>query len=76
MKMPLKFCGTKREPRALCVPGKFCVTELSPSFLSFFIYLCVWVFWPAVLSVDHVCAVPIEAGRRCWILLDWSYRWL
>ena len=46
------------------------------SFLDLFICTqCVWVFWPAYMSV-HMCVVPREFRRGYHILWNWSYRWL
>lgn len=28
------------------------------------------------VCVHHVCQVPMEAGRSCQMLYNWSYRWL
>jgi hypothetical protein len=28
------------------------------------------------VSVYYVCAVPLEVRRGCWVLWNWSYRWL
>lgn len=42
------------------------------SFILFFVYVCL----STCRSVPCTCLVPMEAGRRHWIFLSWSYIWL
>lgn len=43
------------------------------SFLRVTVILCLWVAVCMHACATHVCLVPTEARRGCWILWSWSY---
>lgn len=67
------------------------VETVSCQFFSNFLYLCValsvprkYAFFKIVFCMHtvvlsacmSVCAVPMEDKKGCWVLWNWSYRWL
>lgn len=50
--------------------------QLSIASLLFWYFSVYGCFAWKYLCVPHACLVPLEARRWCWILWNWSYRWL
>lgn len=64
-----KYVGTKNISHfeELQIKVLFC--------FSYFIFLYGGVL-PVCTSVYHMCVVPEEARRGCWVFWDWSYIWV